>query len=138
MRISSYTRTDATVQAIDLAMTTLDRLHKDGISAEMETSAKNYVLGQFPPTLETNPQMAAKLSELSLYGLDRAEVDAYAESIRRTTAAQLNDAIAVYPGSKDLVIVLIGDAAKIRDVVQKYGPVTEMKITEPSFAPATK
>lgn len=136
VRISSYTRTDATVQAIDLAMTTLDRLHKDGISAEMETSAKNYVLGQFPPTLETNPQMAAKLSELSLYGLDRAEVDAYAESIRRTTAAQLNDAIAVYPGSKDLVIVLIGDAAKIRDSVRKYGPVTEMKIGDPRFSPS--
>jgi hypothetical protein len=36
------------------------------------------------------------------------------------------------------VIVLIGDAAKIRDAVRKYGPVTEMKITDPRFSPATK
>ncbi len=135
MRISSYTRTDATAQAIDLAITTLDRLHKDGISAEMEASAKNYVLGQFPPTLETSPQMAAKLSELSLYGLNRKEVDNYAENIRGTTPAQLTNAITVYPNSADLVIVLIGDAAKIRESVKKYGTVTEMKISDPKFSP---
>ncbi len=135
VRISSYTRTDATVQAIDLAITTLDRLHKDGINAEMEASAKNYVLGQFPPTLETNPQMAAKLSELSLYGLNRAEVDNYAENIRGTTAQQLKNAVAIFPNSADLVIVLIGDATKIRDSVKKYGSVTEMKITESRFSP---
>jgi len=135
VRINSYTRTDATVQAIDLAITTLDRLHKDGISAEMEASAKNYVLGQFPPTLETNPQMAAKLSELSLYALNRSEVDNYADNIRSSTQAQLSNAIAVYPNSKDLVIVLIGDATKIRDSVKKYGPITEMKISAPRFSP---
>ena len=123
------------MQAIDLAITTLDRLHKDGISTEMQSSAKNYVLGQFPPTLETNPQMAAKLSELSLYGLKRSEVDNYAENIRSTTAVQLSTAIAVYPNSADLVIVLIGDAVKIRDSVKKYGPVTEMKISDPKFSP---
>ena len=37
----------------------------------------------------------------------------------------------------DLAMVLIGDAARIRDDVRKYGPVTEMKITDPRFAPAT-
>jgi zinc protease len=113
----------------------LDRLHKDGISMEMQASAKNYVLGQFPPTLETNPQMAAKLSELSLYGLNRSEVDNYAENIRSTTAAQLSSAISVYPNSTDLVIVLIGDAAKIRDNVKKYGQLTEIKISDPRFSP---
>lgn len=135
VRINSYTRTDATVQAIDLAITTLDRLHKDGISAEMEASAKNYVLGQFPPTLETNPQMAAKLSELSLYALNRSEVDNFSDNIRNSSQAQLSDAIAVYPNSNDLVIVIIGDATKIRDSVKKYSPITEIKISDPRFSP---
>jgi zinc protease len=31
--------------------------------------------------------------------------------------------------------VLIGDAAAIREVARRYGPVTEMKITDPRFAP---
>ncbi len=133
--ISSYTRIDASVQAIDLAIATLDRLHKDGINNEMQESAKNYVLGQFPPTLETGPQMAAKMSELALFRLNRDEVDNYAQNIRSTTPQQFSKAVDVYPSSNDLVIVLIGDAAKIRDSVKKYGPVTEMKISEPRFSP---
>jgi len=133
--IASYTRTDATVQAIDLAIATLDRLHKEGIEPEMQASAKNYVLGQFPPTLETGPQMASKMSELALFNIGRDEVDNYAKSIRATTPEQFSKAVAVYPDSKDLVIVLIGDAAKIRESVKKYGPVTEMKISEPRFSP---
>jgi zinc protease len=43
-----------------------------------------------------------------------------------------------FPQPADLVIVLLGDAAKMRDAVKKYGPVTEMKITDPRFSPATK
>ena len=49
------------------------------------------------------------------------------------TAAVIADA---YPRPTDLVIVLIGDAAKIREVAAKYGTVTEMKISDPDFAPA--
>jgi hypothetical protein len=42
---------------------------------------------------------------------------------------------AAFPASADLVLVLIGDAARIRADVRKYGPVTEMKLTDPRFAP---
>ena len=41
----------------------------------------------------------------------------------------------VYPAADDLVFVLIGDADAIREDVAKYGPVTEMSITEPLFRP---
>jgi len=34
--------------------------------------------------------------------------------------------------------VLIGDAAKIRELAAKYGTVTEMKISDPDFAPAAR
>jgi hypothetical protein len=37
--------------------------------------------------------------------------------------------------SGKLAIVLIGDAAEIRDSAKKYGQVAEMKITDPTFAP---
>jgi hypothetical protein len=39
----------------------------------------------------------------------------------------------VYPGTDDVVLVLLGDAEKIREAVTQYGPVTEMAITEPTF-----
>ena len=42
---------------------------------------------------------------------------------------------AVFPASQDLVIVAIGDAGKIREVMKGYGPLTEMKLTDPRFSP---
>jgi zinc protease len=134
--ISSFTRTDATEQALDLALATLDRLHADGVSPEMLASARNYVLGQFPPDLETNGQIADALTDLWLYQRPVDDIDGFAERVAAVDEAALRAAIAqAYPTSDNLVMVLIGDAAKIREVAKKYGPVTEMKITDPRFRP---
>jgi predicted Zn-dependent peptidase len=134
--ISSYAATESTVPALDLALATLDRLHRDGIDAATLDSAKTYLLGQFPPTLETNGALAGRLAELLQYGLGRDDVDEFAARVTAVDAAGSRAVIAqAFPASGDLAIVLIGDAARIRNDVRKYGPVTEMKIADPRFAP---
>lgn len=133
--ISSFTKTESTRQAIDLAIATLDRLHKDGLDAATIESAKHYVAGQFAPDLETAPQLAAQLVGLALYGDGRDVVDGYLGRIAAATPGQIDAARAVFPDSKDLAIVAIGDASKIRDTMKGYGPLTEMKLTDPRFAP---
>ena len=47
-RIASYTETGKTTQAIDMALDTLARLHKDGLDADQLKSSQSYMLGQFP------------------------------------------------------------------------------------------
>ncbi len=134
-QITSFTRTETTGKALDLALVTLDRLHAEGISPEMRESAKNYVLGQYPPNLETNPALANRIAEIAFYGLDRSDVDTYGSRIKAVTPEQLTKAVAVYPTTANLAIVVIGDAAKLRDQIKKFGPVTEMKISDPRFSP---
>ena len=133
--ISSFTQTDSTGKAIDLALETLDRLHKDGIEPAMRDSAVNYVLGQYPPNLETGPSLASKLTELGLYGLTRDDVDGDAARISAVDASQLRQAIANYPTRASMAIVIIGDAGKLRETAKQYGPVTEMAITDPRYSP---
>ncbi len=135
-RITSFTATESTVPAIDLALATLDRLHKDGLDDQALDSARSYVLGQFPPRIETNGALAARLNDLALYGLGREDVDGFAARVATVDGPTARATIdAAFPTSADLVMVLIGDAARIRDDVRKYGPVTEMKLTDPRFAP---
>ena len=135
-RITSYTATESTVPAIDLALATLDRLHKDGLDDRALDSARSYVLGQFPPRIETNGALAARLNDLALYDLGREDVDGFAARVAKVDGPTARATIdAAFPASADLVMVLIGDAARIRDDVRKYGPVTEMKLTDPRFAP---
>lgn len=134
--IDSYTRTDAIVEAIDIALGVLAELH-EGMPAATLESAKNYVLGQFPTRLETAAQLAEQFALLEAFGLPRNFVDDYGNAVRAVTpeaAASVIDA--VYPRGDDLLFVILGDAAAIRDAVMKYGSVTEMSITEPRFRPA--
>jgi zinc protease len=133
--ISSYTKTDSTKAAIDLALLTLDRLHKDGLDAATVASAKHYIAGQFAPGLETSPQLARTLVELTLDGDSRDTVDGYLRRIDTATPVQIAEARNVFAPSQDQVLVVIGDASKIRDVVKTYGPMTEMEITDPRFTP---
>lgn len=137
--IRSFTQTDTTGKAIDLALDTLTRLHHgEGLSPEMLDSARSYVLGQFPLQLETASHWVAALAELELYGLDRAYIDGYGAAVGAVDAAAAQRVIAdAFPSADDLAIVLIGDAAKIRETAAKYGQLTEMPLAAPDFrAPA--
>lgn len=136
LAITSFTRTETTVEAIDMALATLGQLHQQGLAAEQLESAKAYVLGQFPPRLETAPAIAGRLADLRFYGLDRSDIDNYAERIDAVDLGEVQQVISeVYPRSDDLTFVLIGNADAIREQVARYGPVTEMEITEPRFQP---
>jgi len=133
-QMSSFTRTDATIQAIDLALTVLDRLHSEPIDAAMLASGKAYVQGQFPLALETADQWASTLADLEFYGLDRHYIDDYGPALAAVTDADARKVIADdFPASSDLTLVVIGPAAAIRDGLRKYGPMTEMKLSDDTF-----
>ncbi len=135
--IRSFTKTENTEKALDLALDTLDKLKHGAIEPAMLESSRAYVLGQYPTRLETAAHWAAALADLEFYGLGKEYIEGYAAALARVdlaeTAAVTADA---FPRPTDLVIVLIGDAEKIRGAAAKYGPVTEMKISQPDFSPA--
>ena len=132
--ISSYTKTATTVEAIDLAISKLKELHRKGVNEQMIASARNYIMGQFPPSLETASSLANLFAYLELNGLDRSYIDNYAAALEAATPVSVHNAISdIYPTADNLVIVLLGDADAIRDDVAKYGPVTEVSIAEPRF-----
>jgi len=135
--IRSFTQTDTTAQALDLTLQTLEKLKHGDLAPEMLESARAYVLGQFPLSFETAANWATTLADLELYGLGRDYIEGYPPALAKVDLAETAAVIAdAFPRPSDLVIVLIGDAAKIREAAAKYGAVTEMKISDPDFAPA--
>lgn len=134
--ISSYTQTATTIEAIDMALGVHGQLRDTGIGEEMITSAKNYVLGQFPTRLETAAQLAGLFARIETFDLGPAYINEYGASITAADAATISTVIdEVYPSLDNLTFVFLGDAELIRESVSKYGPVTEFAITEPSFRP---
>src|SRR4029077_20425795 len=73
--ISSFTPNATTVQALDLTLATLQRLHQEGITEDELQSAKTYIKGQFPPQIETTARLAATIAELEFFGLDQRDIN---------------------------------------------------------------
>jgi zinc protease len=134
--LSSFTQTEKTIEALDLALATLDKLHQSGLDATMLESGKSYVQGQYPLALETAGQWASQLATLEFYGLDRSYIDNYSAALAGVGGADAKRVIdEVFPSSSQLAIVVVGNAGALRDGLRKYGPVTEMKLADPTFAP---
>jgi predicted Zn-dependent peptidase len=97
-------------------------------------SAKNYIKGQFPRTLETSGQLASQLAQLEFYGLDEREINDLYTQIDAMTLADAQRVIHQYFPRNNLVFVVIGKASEIGTVVRKYAPKMDARaITEPGF-----
>lgn len=132
--ISTYTRNEKTEEAIDRTLALLKRLHEKGVTEEELKSAKSYLKGQFPPTIETSDQVAALLTQLEVYGLDETEVTGYYAKVDSMTLEDARRVIKQYFPLDNLVFVLVGKASEIENVVKKYAPrVERISINQPGF-----
>jgi predicted Zn-dependent peptidase len=132
--INTYTRNATTTQAIDKTLEVLQRLHEKGVSEEELKSVKNYILGQFPPTIETSGQLANLMGELEYYGLDEREINDFTAKINGMTVADAQRVIKQYYPLDNLVFVLIGKASEIGESMKKYSSkIDTLSISAPGF-----
>jgi predicted Zn-dependent peptidase len=130
--ISSFTKTDSTRRAMDLALQLLGRLRGQGLDTTMVASVKSYLSGLYPTHLETSGQIASTLADLAYHGLPVSEATDYVERIEGVDPKSILPVIRrVYPAPEDLSIVMIGNAARIRKVARTYGPVREVRFDQP-------
>ena len=134
--ITSFTETSTTVEALDVALSTLGRFRDNGLDEAMMVSARNYVMGQFPPRLETAAQLARTFASIEAGGLSVSYINDYGASLSAATPESIAAVIdEVYPAPDELVFVILGDAELIREQVTQYGPITEIAISETRFHP---
>ena len=132
--IFTYPRNETTERAIDLALDILKRLHENGITEQELKSAKEYLKGQVPPSIETTDQLAALIAQLEFYGLDANDIDTYYAKIDSMTMADATRVIKQYFPMNNLVFVLIGKASEIGQLAKKYAPKVDTKpISQPGF-----
>jgi zinc protease len=134
--IYSYTKNESTAQAIDMALQVLQKLHKQGITAKELASAKSYIKGQFPPSIETSRQLAQIIAINEFYGLDDREINELETRIDAVTPAIAQQVIQKHFPSEDLVFTLIGKSSEVSAAVQKFAEKRDARlITEPGFWP---
>jgi zinc protease len=135
--IYSFTKNESTTQAIDLTLQILQKFHKQGITEEELASAKNYIKGQFPPTLETSKQLSQLIAINEFYGLDDREINELEARIDAVTPAVAQQVIQKHFPTDNLVFTLIGKYTEIGPAVRKYAEKQDARaISDPGFWPA--
>jgi predicted Zn-dependent peptidase len=131
--ISSFTRTETTIETIDAALEILEKLHRDGVDEKTLLSAKNYVKGQYPPRYETAGDLASLLTAMFVYGFDESFINDFQKNVDGLNTGQAREIIDKYFPRHNLQFVLIGKAADIRTEVAKYGELSEKEIKAVGF-----
>jgi zinc protease len=137
--IYSFTRNETTDKALELALEILKKLHTGGLTAEQLASAKSYMKGQFPPTVETSAQLAHLIASNEFYGLTDDEVNLLDQRIDAVTPEIAKQVIAKHFPSENLVFVLIGKSSEIAAGVKKFADKQDSRdITAPGFWPGAQ
>jgi zinc protease len=132
--VFSYTKNETTGKAIDLALEVLKKLHTNGITAEQLNSAKSYIKGQFPPTMETTGQLARLIARHEFLGLDDSEVNQFEQRIDGVTPEMAKQTIAKHFPLENLAFVLVGKSSEIAPMVKGYTEKQDAKeISAPGF-----
>lgn len=134
--IYSFTKNETTTPAIDLALQVLEKLHKNGVTEEQLKSAKSYIKGQYPPTIETSSQLVRRIVFNEFYGLGDDEVNQLEARVDAVTPAIAKQIIEKHFPLDSYVFVLIGKASAIGPAVKKYADkMDERALSDPGFWP---
>ncbi|MCX6560405.1 MAG: pitrilysin family protein [Candidatus Aminicenantes bacterium] len=130
---SSYTKNDKIGEMLQIAFDLLKKARTEGFSAEEVESSRNYIQGQFPPTLETNASKAGAYARLAFFSLGFDYYDRYLAGIQKSDQAAVKAAAARLLPSDGYVLVVVGKSAEIKAQLAKFGTWTEKKISDPGF-----
>ncbi len=119
---STFTRTEATVDALKLVVNMIQGMSKGDLKPEELSFAKDYLIGVYPIQTETPEQVANRVLTVAHYGLPPDYNETYQAKIAGVTLAQANAEAMKYYQTASLEIVLAGNAAQFRDALKKEFP----------------
>jgi zinc protease len=131
--VSSYTKNDKIGEMLAISFDLLAKARKQGFSDLEVESARNYILGQFPPSLESLSSKTRAYADLFFYGMKFTYYDDLMAKVAEAPASEINQvAKALFP-EQNYVLVVVGKADDIRQQLAPFGLFQEKKIIAGDF-----
>jgi zinc protease len=117
--------TDVTGAAVREILSELEGIVSDGPTVAEVEAARDYIAGVFPLRLESSGQVAARITELVVYGLDDDYHDRYRERVRSVTVTAAAEAARRHVRPGEVQMVAVGDAESVAPQLEALdlGPV---------------
>jgi zinc protease len=123
--VSTFTRTETTVEATKLVMNLLGGMSQGQINQKELDFARDYLAGVYPIQSETAEQVADRVLTVAAFDLPADYNQIYPEKIRATTLADVQTAARKYFSTTNLDVVLAGNVRTFRDALKTEFPNAE-------------
>lgn len=118
---TSPVRTEVTEGTLREFMNEFKRIREEQVSATELDNAKRAIVGQFALALENPQSLLQNIITQKLYNLPADYWDTYPQKVEAITVEDVQRVAQVYIDLPHLQIVAVGDAAKTRAVLAKFG-----------------
>jgi zinc protease len=119
-------RTEVTEPALADTLKEFREIREVPVPPEELEAAKHALVGSFALLLENPATVLGRWMQQREYGLPEDYWDTYPEKITAVTAADVQRVAKKYVPYDDIRIIAVGDPAKIRESLAKFGPVEEV------------
>ena len=117
----TQTRTEVAAKAIQEILREFGRIRTQPVSPRDLQNAKNYLSGLFSLTLSTQGGLADRLASTYMFGLDNSYLENYRARVNEVTSAQLLRAAQRHILIDRATIIVVGDAAKLKQPLRSLG-----------------
>jgi zinc protease len=123
--VSTGVRTDVTAPAIGEILKELGRMREGGVTADELTLARDSTIRSLPAEFETSNRVTSSTVNLFAYDLEPDYYTSVARRYAAVTAPQVGAAAKKYIDPANVVIVAVGDRARIQPEIEKLniGPI---------------
>jgi zinc protease len=122
-RVRTFTKTPTTAETVQAVIDEVARMRTEPPSSKELTAAVSYLTGSFPGTLETPQAVAGRLWTLEQNQLPKTWWNDYLGKIAATTSEDVARAATELLDPSRLIIVVVGDAATVKESLAKIAPV---------------
>jgi zinc protease len=123
-KINTFTKTDSTAETVKVVLDEIRRLQNEAPTKMELDDSKSYFAGSFVRHRETPQQVAKDLWLIESQKLGADYLKNLLAKIAQATKEDCDNLVDETLNPDKMIIIVVGDAAKIKDQLQKIAPVT--------------
>lgn len=123
-RVSTFSKVETTPDAVAAVFDEIERLRTEAPSEKELELARSYLIGSFASDRETPQQVAGQVWNIISNGLPEDYYARFLNAIKTTTGEACLAAAQKTVDPSKTIVVVVGPAARIKEGLEKLGPVT--------------
>jgi len=120
----TFSKTESTAEAVQAILDEIERLGIEEPSDQELEDSRSYILGSFVRDRETPQQVASDLWLIESQGLGKDYMERLLAGVAKTGQADCTRLVKETMDKDELVIVVVGEAEKLKGELEKIAPVT--------------